>query len=55
MLRTDNGSQFIAHGLRNFCKNNGITQEFTHVATPEENSYVESLFSQVEPGSYPAL
>jgi len=48
MLRTDNGSQFIAHGLRNFCKNNGITQEFTHVATPEENSYVESLFSQVE-------
>ena len=48
MLRTDNGSQFIAHGLRNFCKNNGITQEFTHVATPEENSYVESLFSLVD-------
>ena len=47
MLRTDNGSQFIAHGLRNFCRKNGITQEFTHVATPEENSYVESLFSQV--------
>ncbi len=47
MLRTDNGSQFIAHGLRNFCKNNGITHEFTHVATPEENSYVESLFSLV--------
>lgn len=48
MLRTDNGSQFIANGLRNFCQHNGITQEFTHVATPEENSYVESLFSQVE-------
>lgn len=48
MLRTDNGSQFIAHGLRNFCVKNHITQEFTHVATPEENSYVESLFSQVE-------
>lgn len=48
MLRTDNGSQFIAHGLRNFCVNNNITQEFTHVATPEENSYVESLFSLVE-------
>jgi putative transposase len=47
MLRTDNGSQFIAHGLRNFCKNKGITQEFTHVATPEENSYIESLFSLV--------
>ena len=48
MLRTDNGSQFIAHGLRNFCMKNDITQEFTHVATPEENSYVESLFSLVE-------
>jgi putative transposase len=47
MLRTDNGSQFIAHGLRNYCQNNGIVQEFTHVATPEENSYVESLFSQI--------
>jgi len=48
MLRTDNGSQFIAHGLRNFCQHNGIAHEFTHVATPEENAYVESLFSQVE-------
>jgi transposase InsO family protein len=47
MLRTDNGSQFIAHGLRDFCLKNGITQEFTHVATPEENAYVESLFSLV--------
>jgi len=48
MLRTDNGSQFIAHGLHNYCVKNNITQEFTHVATPEENSYIESLFSLVE-------
>ncbi len=48
MLRTDNGSQFISHGLDRYCKTNGITHEFTHVATPEENSYVESLFSCVE-------
>lgn len=48
MLRNDNGSQFIAQGLREFCMKNGITQEFTHVATPEENAYVESLFSLVE-------
>jgi len=48
MLRTDNGSQFIAQGLRNFCLRNCITQEFTHVATPQENSYVESLFSILE-------
>lgn len=48
MLRTDNGSQFIAHGLHNYCVKNSTTQEFTHVATPEENSYIESLFSLVE-------
>ena len=48
MLRTDNGSQFISHGLDRYCKTSGITHEFTHVATPEENSYVESLFSCVE-------
>lgn len=48
MLRTDNGSQFISHGLARYCKSEGINHEFTHVATPEENSYVESLFSCVE-------
>lgn len=47
-LRTDNGSQFIAHGLNKYLQANEITHEFTHVATPEENSYVESLFSCVE-------
>lgn len=47
-LRTDNGSQFIAHGLQKYLISQGITHEFTHVATPEENSYVESLFSCVE-------
>lgn len=48
MLRTDNGSQFIAHGLREYCKSHDVSQEFTHVATPEENAYVESLFSRIE-------
>lgn len=47
-LRTDNGSQFIAHGLNQYLVKNNITHEFTHVATPEENSYVESLFSCIE-------
>ena len=47
-LRTDNGSQFIAHGLQKYLTTQEITHEFTHVATPEENSYVESLFSCVE-------
>jgi transposase InsO family protein len=48
ILRTDNGSQFIAHGLQKYVSKQEITHEFTHVATPEENSYVESLFSCVE-------
>lgn len=48
MLRTDNGSQFISHGLNKYCQQMNITHEFTHVATPEENAYVESLFSCVE-------
>ncbi|MGC8825307.1 MAG: transposase [Bacteroidales bacterium] len=55
MLSTDNGSQFIAQGLRNFCLQNGITQEFTHVATPQENSYVESFFFPTGKGGNPAF
>ena len=26
----------------------GVIQEFTHIATPEENSYIESFFSSLE-------
>jgi len=41
-LRNDNGSQrppprFIAHLVRKYLKENDVVQEFTHVATPEEN------------------
>jgi putative transposase len=41
-LRNDNGSQrppprFIAHLVREYLKENDVVQEFTHVATPEEN------------------
>ena len=48
ILRTDNGSQFIANGLKKYLEDKPVSHEFTHVATPEENSYVESLFSNVE-------
>jgi transposase InsO family protein len=41
ILRNDNGSQFIAHSVRNFLKSSAVKQEFTHVATPEENSYID--------------
>jgi putative transposase len=48
ILRNDNGSQFIAHSVRNFLKSSEIKQEFTHVATPQENSYIEAFHSILE-------
>jgi putative transposase len=45
IIRNDNGSQFIAHKVRNFLKDLEAKQEFTHVATPEENAYIESFHS----------
>ena len=47
-LRNDNGSQFIANVVRQFLKEKGVNQEFTHVATPEENAYIEALHSNVQ-------
>lgn len=48
ILRNDNGSQFIAHSVRSFLRSSEIKQEFTHVATPEENSYIEAFHSILE-------
>ncbi len=47
-LRNDNGSQFIANDVKAFLKTIGIKQEFTHIATPEENAYIESFHSTVQ-------
>jgi len=47
-IRNDNGSQFIAHSVRKYLHDMGINQEFTHIATPEENAYIESLHSILE-------
>lgn len=44
-LRNDNGSQFIAHAVRNYLQEQNIAQEFTHVATPEENCFIEAYHS----------
>jgi putative transposase len=46
-IRNDNGSQLIAHVVRQFLKDKGVNQEFTHVATPEENAYIEALHSNI--------
>lgn len=47
-LRNDNGSQFIAGAVRLYLKEKGILQEFSHVATPEDNAYIEALHSSLQ-------
>ncbi len=42
VIRSDNGSQFIANNVREYLEIIGVQQEFTHVATPEENAHVEA-------------
>ncbi len=44
-LRNDNGSQFIAHAVRAYLRDQHIEQEFTHIATPEENCFIEAYHS----------
>ncbi len=47
-IRNDNGSQFIANDVKNFMKSAEAKQEFTHIATPQENSYIEAFHSIVQ-------
>ncbi len=47
-LRNDNGSQFIAGIVREYLVDQGVKQEFTHVATPEENCFIEAYHSILE-------
>lgn len=42
VVRSDNGSQFIAKNVREYLSVIGVDQEFTHVATPEENAHIEA-------------
>jgi putative transposase len=45
IIRNDNGSQFLANQVRAFLVQLEAQQEFTHVATPEENAYIEAFHS----------
>ena len=45
IIRNDNGSQFIANKVRQALIEMQARQEFTHVATPEENAYIEAFHS----------
>lgn len=45
IIRNDNGSQFLAQSVRQVLEELEAKQEFTHVATPEENAYIEAFHS----------
>lgn len=47
-LRNDNGGQFIAGSVRQFLKEKEVYQEFSHVATPQDNPYIEGLHSIIQ-------
>lgn len=47
-LRTDNGSQFEAGLFREYLQEMSVDHEFTHIASPQENCYIESFHSIVE-------
>lgn len=47
-LRNAGGSQFIAGAVRAYLKEKGVLQEFSHVATPEDNAYIEALHSNLQ-------
>lgn len=48
IIRNDNGSQFIANQVRAFLLSEQAIQEFTHIATPQENAYIEAFHSIVQ-------
>lgn len=47
-VRSDNGSQFVSHLVREHFDTHGIEHEFTRPATPEQNAHIESYHSIVE-------
>ena len=47
-ILNDNVSQFVADDVKQFLRAAKANQELTHVATPEENSYIEAFHSIVQ-------
>ena len=44
-IRNDNGSQFIAKSVRSYLNDINVAHEFTHIATPQDNAYIEAFHS----------
>lgn len=47
-IRSDNGSQFIANDVRGYFYYQEVKQEFTHIATPEDDAHIEAFHSIME-------
>lgn len=47
-VRSDNGSQFIASEVQDFFLKQGIYQEFTKPATPQQDAHIEAYHSIME-------
>jgi transposase InsO family protein len=47
-IRNDNGSQFIAKSVRSYLEEINVNHEFAHIATPEDNAYIEAFHSIME-------
>ena len=47
-IRNDNGSQFIAAVVREYLREKGVYPEFSPVATPQDNAYIEALHSNLQ-------
>lgn len=47
-VRNDNGSQMESILVQEYFVGKGVTQEFTHPATPEQNAHIESYHSIME-------
>ena len=45
-LRADNGPEFIAHALQEWCTGSGAGVEFTPPGSPWENPFIESFNSR---------
>jgi hypothetical protein len=41
ILRSDNGGEYRSHSMKDYCKKNGIRQEFTIPHNPEQNGMAE--------------
>lgn len=46
-IRSDNGPQFVAKLLAEQIKKHGLSHEFIHPATPQENGHIESFHNTV--------